>query len=129
MPGEFQGPSKHERSRLYSLKSSTIRGFAEHTENQTLLEKFLHIMAERALAEEFNMEADEAAIFIHQKLEALRQQDREFTIRNETEMQRLAQVDSDEAKKFFEVFPYYFQDDDPQLAELEQRNESLFKQQ
>jgi hypothetical protein len=129
MSPEFHGSSKHEQSKLYSLRTSTIKGFAERTESQQLLEKLLNIMAERALAEEFNLEADEVAMFIHQKLEDVRQKEHEDTASIEAKMQRLATEDYFEARKFFEVFPYFYQENNPQLAELERAHEALFKQQ
>jgi hypothetical protein len=129
MSPEFQGSSKHEPSKLYSLEPSTIKGFAERTENQALLEKFLNIAAERALAEEFSEELDSLTIFLFKKLEALRERDRQDTLHMEAEIQRLADEDYVEARKFFEVFPYFYQEDDPEVAQLEQQHEALFKQQ
>jgi hypothetical protein len=128
MNPEFHGSSKHERSKLYSLNPSTIKGFAERTENQTLLEKLLNVAVDRAFADEFNEDADNVAIFIHQKLEGLRQKERDDLANMESQVQRLATDDYNEARKFFEVFPYFYQDDDPQLAKLEQQHEALFKQ-
>ncbi|HEY8886132.1 MAG TPA: hypothetical protein VIM31_01380 [Candidatus Microsaccharimonas sp.] len=129
MSPEFNGSSKHEHSKLYDLKPSTIKGFAERTENQALLEKFLYIMAERALAEEFNIEADETALFIHKKLEDLRQKDRDDAASLEAAMERHATEDYYEARKFFEVYPQFYLPEDPELAELEREHEALFKQQ
>lgn len=129
MSPEFQGSSKHEPSKLYSLEPSAIRGFAERTENQALLEKFLNIVAERALAEEFNTELDNLAVFLFHKLEMLREKDRQDTINMEAEMKRLADEDYLEARRFFEVFPYFYQEDDPAIANLEREHEALFKQQ
>ena len=129
MAAEFQNSSHDEETKLHLLRPSTLRGYAEKTDDTRKLERLLHAAVSRAIADEFSVEADETAIFINEKLQSIIKAEHDQEMAILAAAQRLKDEDTLAARSFFEIFPYYYADDDPKIVVLELEHEALFKQQ